>query len=207
MITPQRTPLKDIRKEEIMKAALSVISTRGSANITLDDIAKAAGFSKGGITYYYSSKEALIKDVFEYFFEHAYQRSYDEVAKSKDPLNKILSFVWLYQPDDYISETMYPLLFDIMVLAAFNDDYRTAYHKMINTWLAVTEECLEEGCETGLFQIEDIPGTAKLLSATAQGIAERWYLVREDHTTEWAVSSFKRAVMAILNIQTDKTQK
>ncbi len=207
MASPQRTPLKDIRKEEIMKAAPNVLSERGSANITLDDIAKAAGFSKGGITYYYSSKEALIKDVFEYFFEKIYQKARNERDKHKDPLDRLLSYVWLYQPDDYISETMYPLLFDIMVLAAFNDEYRTAFQKMVNVWVVMAEDIMKEGCETGVFQIEDITATAKLFSASVQGVATRWSLDRENHTTEWAVNSFKKLVIALFNVQTDKISK
>jgi len=207
MPTTQRTSLKTIRKEEIMQAALTVISERGSANVTLDDIAKAAGFSKGGITYYYSSKEALIKDVFEYFFESVYQKANEEMAKCNDPLNKFFSLVWLYSPDAYISETMYPLLFDILVLAAYNEEYREAFQRMIKYWVNIAEELLEEGCESGIFQVEDITATAKLISCTSQGIATRWYLDRENHTTDWAIKSFKRAIMAILNVQTDKISK
>ncbi len=207
MTSPQRTPLKDIRKEEIMKAALTVLSERGSANITLDDIAKAAGFSKGGITYYYSSKEALIKDVFEYFFEKIYQKANMERDKHKDPFDKLLSYVWLYQPNDFISETMYPLLFDIMVLSAFNDEHRTAFQKMVKVWTDMAEDIIKEGCETGVFQVDDITGTSKLLSASVQGVATRWSLDRENHTTEWAVNSYKMLVMNLLNVQTDKIPK
>ncbi len=50
----EKTSLETIRKEEILKAALTIISEKGSANVTLESIAKAAGFSKGGITYYFS---------------------------------------------------------------------------------------------------------------------------------------------------------
>ena len=207
MPTTKRTSLRAIRKEEIMKAALVVLSERGSANVTLDDIAKAAGFSKGGITYYYSSKEALIKDVFEFFFESVYQKANEGIAKSNDPLNKFFSLVWLFSPDDYISETMYPLLFDILVLAANNEEYREAFQKMVKAWVNMAEELLREGCETGLFQVEDITATAKLISCAAQGIATRWCLDRENHTTDWAVKSFKRTVMALLNVKADQIPK
>lgn len=203
----KRTSLKTIRKEEIMKATLVVLAERGSANVTLDDIAKAAGFSKGGITYYYASKEALIKDVFEYFFKSVYQKAEEGIAKKTDPLNKFFSLVWLFRPDDYISETMYPLLFDILVLAANNDEYREAFQRMVKKWVNMAEELLEEGCETGIFQVEDISTTAKLISCTAQGIATRWYLDRENHTTDWAVKSFKRTVMALLNVKADQIPK
>jgi hypothetical protein len=66
---------------------------------------------------------------------------------------------------------------------------------------------MKEGCETGVFQIKDIPATAKLFSASVQGMATRWSLDRESHTTEWAANSFKRLAMALLNVQTEKLPK
>ena len=202
MSKAKRTPLKDIRKNEIMQAALTVLSERGSSNVTLDDIAKASGFSKGGITYYYSSKEALIKDVFEYFYAYVYKRSYDEIAKHTDPLDKMFSFVWLYDQDDYQSKKMYPLLFDILILATHNDEYRSAFQAMVKAWIDIAKEVLEEGNSTGQFKIEDIDGTARLISATAQGIATRWYLDREHHSTDWAVKSYKDTVINCLKVRT-----
>ena len=120
MANRKRTSLKDIRVEEIMQAALEVLSAKGSANVTLDDVAKASGFSKGGITYYYSSKDALFKDVFEHFFNSVYKRSYEEIADLQNPVDKLLSFTWLYDENDYQTKNLWPLFFDILTLAGFN---------------------------------------------------------------------------------------
>ena len=200
----KRTSLKDIRKDEIIQAALAVLSERGSANITLDDIAKASGFSKGGITYYYSSKEALIMDVFEHFYSYVYKRSYEEIAKHKNPLDKILSFIWIFDMNDYQAKTMYPLLLDIMVLAAYNNEYRATFQGMVNAWVKMGIEILEEGNAIGQFKVDDVTGTAQLISATGQGMAVRWYLDQENHTSEWAVKAWKRAVYCYFNVQFDQ---
>lgn len=195
----KRISMKAIRKEEIMKAALTVLSERGSANITLDDIAKASGFSKGGITYYYSSKETLIKDVFEYFFSYVWERGHEKIRHNIPPLDKLLDFSWLYDEDDEQTQKIYPLLFDILVLSTYNKMYRESFQNWVGKWVNIALPIIEEGRACGDFQIEDVKGAAQLISATAQGIGIRWYLDRDHHTTEWAVKAFRHAVITTLN--------
>jgi AcrR family transcriptional regulator len=194
----KRISMRSIRKEEIMNAALIVLSERGSANVTLDDIAKASGFSKGGITYYYASKEVLIRDVFEQFFEYIWERGYSGIRMNVPPLEKLEGFVWLYDEKDDQVNKIYPLLFDMLVLATYNDEYRETFQKWVHNWVNMTVEILEEGNSTGDFQVEDVQATAQLISATAQGIGIRWYLDRDHHTSEWAAEAFITAVHGIV---------
>ena len=201
----KRISLESIRKEEILKAALTNIAEKGSANVTLDSIAKVAGFSKGGITYYYSSKEALFKEVFQHFFSFKFQRGEDEVAKQKDPLQRLLSYAWIYDPTNYQSEVKFPLLFDVMSMATHDSEYSQAFRDWVADWVAIFIDIIEEGKASGQFQIEDAEDTARLISAAMQGVATRWVLGRESHSTEWAQKSFEHIVTALLNIRQEPT--
>jgi AcrR family transcriptional regulator len=48
--------LEDIRRTQIIDAAAG-----GAANITMRDIARAAGVSNGGLIHYFPSKEEIFK--------------------------------------------------------------------------------------------------------------------------------------------------
>ena len=48
-----------LTNSQIIQAALSVAAEKGAGKVTLDSVAKAAGVSKGGLIYHFSSKEAL----------------------------------------------------------------------------------------------------------------------------------------------------
>jgi len=48
-------------REQIIDAALSVVRAQGVAALTLDEAARLAGISKGGVLYHFKSKEALIQ--------------------------------------------------------------------------------------------------------------------------------------------------
>ncbi|MFZ6845913.1 TetR/AcrR family transcriptional regulator [Undibacterium sp. RuTC16W] len=54
---------KDARPQELLSAALDLFVERGFAATRLDDVARAAGVSKGTLYLYYSSKEELFKAV------------------------------------------------------------------------------------------------------------------------------------------------
>lgn len=49
----------------IKEAALRLFAKKGYANTTVDDIAADVGFTKGGIYYYFSSKEKLLLDILD----------------------------------------------------------------------------------------------------------------------------------------------
>ncbi|WP_374374958.1 TetR/AcrR family transcriptional regulator [Dongia sp.] len=48
-------------RDHIIDAALSVVRTQGVGSLTLDEAARLAGISKGGVLYHFKTKEALIQ--------------------------------------------------------------------------------------------------------------------------------------------------
>jgi len=200
MKTTQRASLEAIRKKEILQSALTIISERGSVNVTLDDIAQAAGFSKGGITYYYPSKEVLFKEVFEYFLTLVYEYTKAEIKKFDDPLEKILAYRFMCEPGHRLSEIFFPMLFEVLSMANINPEYSQVLKSWANDWVSAIAKSIEQGNENGQFKIENIEDTARLISATMEGIGARWTLCRDSHTTEWAQDALETAVKSILNV-------
>ncbi|MCK4502022.1 MAG: TetR/AcrR family transcriptional regulator [Desulfuromonadales bacterium] len=189
------------RKEQIFAGALKIISEQGTQNVTLDHVSKACGFSRGGITYYYSSKDELFKDVFAYFFERFFDQFETRLRETKDPYEKLLSFAWLYAEDNPDLSIGYPLFFECMSLANYNEEYSKIYDRWVARWVSLVKEALQECITHNKITVEDIDSTALLIAAITQGIASRWYLNRAVHSTAWALESYKRAVGSLLDIQ------
>ena len=59
MISDRQTKEREFRKEQIIKAALSVFKNNGIEKATMDEIAKEADFGKATLYYYFSSKEEI----------------------------------------------------------------------------------------------------------------------------------------------------
>lgn len=52
-------------RETIIDAAMAVVAEQGVMKLTLDEAAKAAGLSKGGVLYHFKSKDDLIRGMVE----------------------------------------------------------------------------------------------------------------------------------------------
>lgn len=192
------TILEDFRKAQIIGAALKKFSERGVCATTLEDIAREAGISKGGMAYYFTSRDALLKEAFKSFFDGIFQRSRKTMAACRNPLEGLLSFGWLYKGDDPDVNTGYPLLLDFTAMAVHDGECRGMYHQWLGQWTALLREAIQQGIEQGEFRAVDPDATARLISSIYHGIAMRWYLDREAHSTAWAVESFTKAISALM---------
>lgn len=190
--------LEAIRKAQILEAALNTIAARGCANVTMEDIARAAGLSKGGLAHYYKSKKTLFKAVFEAFFDQIFQRGRETMATFQDPMDKLLSFDWLYDLTDPRMNIGYPILFDFMSIVVHESEYREIFHDWIDNWVVLLKGAIEEGKAAGMFAGVDSDATARTISAIYQGLATRWFLDPEAHSTDWAVASLKQAVTGLM---------
>src|SRR3954452_23311448 len=73
MTTP-RIDIASIRREQIVEAAVAVIAEQGLQNLSLSEIEKKTGMSRGQLTYYYAAKEAILLAVFDRLLQLMYQR-------------------------------------------------------------------------------------------------------------------------------------
>src|SRR2546423_1072407 len=64
MKTP-RIDVGSIRREQIVQAAVSIIAEQGLQNLSLSEIENKAGMSRGQLTYYFPTKEAILLAVFD----------------------------------------------------------------------------------------------------------------------------------------------
>jgi len=73
----------DERPRELIDAALSVFAERGYHNTRLDDVAEAAGVTKGTIYHYFDTKEDLLLNVIEHYQTLAFGRVEDVLQNTR----------------------------------------------------------------------------------------------------------------------------
>jgi AcrR family transcriptional regulator len=61
-----RIDVAGVRRTQIVEAAVAVITERGLQNLSLSEIEKKAGMSRGQLTYYFRTKEEILLAVFDY---------------------------------------------------------------------------------------------------------------------------------------------
>ena len=105
---------------------------------------------------------------------------------------------WLYDLEDPDLNIGYPLLFDVMSLAAHDEDYRRIFHDWIDNGVVLLEGALRKGLAKGHFHHLNPEATARTISAIYQGTATRWYLDPRSHTTAWALTAFRKAIEGLM---------
>src|SRR6202165_635880 len=61
----RRVTIAELRRTEIVAAAAAVINEQGIQNLSLSEIEKKVGMSRGQLTYYFKAKEDILLAVFD----------------------------------------------------------------------------------------------------------------------------------------------
>src|SRR5579871_3589817 len=64
-MTRQRQSIGDVRRAELIDAAILTLAEKGYEKATVRDVAKAAGASPASVLYYFDSVEALLAAAFQ----------------------------------------------------------------------------------------------------------------------------------------------
>ncbi len=80
-----RIDVGSIRREQIVEAAIAVITERGLQNFSLSEIEKKAGMSRGQLTYYFPAKEDILLAVFDRLLQ---------LTSPRSPIGRIFDDAW-----------------------------------------------------------------------------------------------------------------
>jgi AcrR family transcriptional regulator len=69
-----RIDIASIRKDQIVEAAVAVITEQGLHNLSLSEIENRAGMKRGQLTYYFKHKEDILLAVFDRVLQLMYER-------------------------------------------------------------------------------------------------------------------------------------
>ena len=76
MTAPERRQRRrapaEVRRAQILEAALECFATRGYHSATMDDLVRASGLSKGSLYWHFSSKEEVFLALFDRFVEELF---------------------------------------------------------------------------------------------------------------------------------------
>jgi AcrR family transcriptional regulator len=72
-------------RDRICEAAIRTASRDGLLAMTLDNVAKEAGISKGGVMYHFPSKDDLVRGMLEYFGARVEQQVLRQMAADPEP--------------------------------------------------------------------------------------------------------------------------
>jgi TetR/AcrR family transcriptional regulator, transcriptional repressor of bet genes len=77
-----RDALKEARRIQLMEATIDCIAARGFADLTLADVAKAAGLSVGIVNFYFKSKDSLLIETLRHLVADYIQQTNENIRNA-----------------------------------------------------------------------------------------------------------------------------
>lgn len=161
---PARQRRKEARPQELLDAALALFSEKGFSATRSEEVAAAAGVSKGTLYLYYPSKEELLKAVIRERVSTEIQSGVDEVlaftGSNAQVLRQVLPRWWLR-----IFESPASAVFKLIVTEVRNFPDIAAYYgeQVVEPGSQLVGGVVQRGIDAGEFRPVDVESTVHSL--------------------------------------------
>jgi AcrR family transcriptional regulator len=163
---------KALRRSKILDVAQNLFAKFGLSKTTIEDIAKMAHIGKASIYYYFTSKEAIFKEVVEKEGKILKEKLIEAINSKNTPQEKIRSYIItrmtaIKELANYYSALREEYLKHYSFIEKARQSYDAFEITMIST-------ILHEGQKNGIFDIENITLTAETIVAAMKGLEYQW---------------------------------
>jgi AcrR family transcriptional regulator len=170
---------QDLRKNQILEAAMEVITQHGYENSRMDDVVKSSNMSKGAIYWYYNSKKDIYLDLVNYWvlrYSDMVSKILEKDQKASLQLKKIFS----YFIDEYEKDPEpFKALTEFWSMAQKDKDFRKKLQKVYGAFLEVIESIISNGKKSGEFKSLDTRIAALSIMMNIETI--NWFTLFDEH--------------------------
>ena len=167
-------PAEPERRLALLKAAFREVVEKGFSEVTLDDIAKRAGVSKGVTLYYFDSKEDLFREVFSWLIDSIHARMREAVAREEDPVARVKALVAMIFPSPSKNRAFFRAFVDFCGLAARREAFRETNERFYAGCREIDGGIAEEGMRRGVFVVRDPREAGSTMRAIFDGLMMQW---------------------------------
>lgn len=170
---------QDLRKDQILDAALTVLVQNGYEGSRMDDVVSKSQLSKGAIYWYYKSKKAMYLDLVN-FWVIRYSATINHLVENDQAAPDQLKSLFNYFIDQYESDPdPFIALTEFWSMAQKDDDFRAKLQKVYSQFLEVLEKIVAKGVKDGDFKKLDIRITAMSIMLNVESI--NWFTLFDTH--------------------------
>ncbi len=163
----RETALTETR-HRLLEAAADEFAQHGYDGANVNNISLAAGFAKGTVYNYFSSKRALMLALIEDIASLHFRILAEQVRLDQEPRRRLERF--FEAGIDFVRQ--YPTQARLITTTVYGPDEtfkQHIYQNYMPFFDLVSAEILQPGIAQGLFQAENLPATASLIMVTYLG--------------------------------------
>jgi len=173
---------KKSKREHILNNAIKIFAQKGIRNTKMIDVANAANVGKGTLYEYFSSKESLIGDMFDYWIQQFQKKQEARIHNTTEPVSKIKELIRntfeLYQKLKDFME----VLFDFWAEGIHYDNtpFSLSLEKMYTEYRKRITSILRNGVKKGVFKNDlDIGLTTSTIIALLDGMLLQYAFLKD----------------------------
>ncbi len=164
------------RKEQIIKAAISAFARTGLKGTSMNDIVRESGMSKGAIYWYFKSKDDIISELLNAFFDPKEIEALDKMlttGSAPERVNKLI---------EYSIESMSkmkpfrPVIQEIYALAFRDQKVRKMAKANFEASAALIQKIIEDGVKQKEFRRIDPRRVTVAIIEVIEGAAVLWFM-------------------------------
>jgi AcrR family transcriptional regulator len=148
---------KDARPAELLEAALTLFVEKGFAATRSEEVARAAGVSKGTLYLYFPSKEELLKAVIQHFLGTEIETGIQEAAAADGPIAEVMEkllVTWWTRIYDGPASGVFKLV--ITEVRNFPEIGEFWVERVVAPGQAIVAGLIRRGIERGEFEVDDV---------------------------------------------------
>jgi len=170
-----RPDVSQERKNQILDAAQRVFAQQGFAAARMDDIVAEAGLSKGGVYWYFESKDAIVLALMERFFSGTMDTEVVRLLEAPDPVRDRLRE--LFQIVARAGQEMAPLLpvvYEYYATAMRHEEVGAFFRRYFEAYRVALGEFIVQGVASEEFRPVDPASAAISLIGLIEGLMLVW---------------------------------
>lgn len=163
----------DQRREQMLHAALEVISARGYADTRIADVAELAGVSPALVIYYFKTKDRLLTEAMRHAEDAWYEEGASRLAEKDSAavrIEELVAMCTLPEPEDTSGET-WAVWLDLWAQSVRHRGVAKVRQEFDERWRETIRTIVRDGCDAGEFECVDVEDFTVALSAMLDGFA------------------------------------
>ena len=164
---------REDKVNKILGAALQLLAKNGYENTTINDIAHAAGMSRGLLHYYFKDKEDLVAKALTFGFGPMWDASMGKIQNARSPEQLVDTMIEVLKKNVKENPDFSALLFEMWVSGRRSDKLGKVFSEGLNEAINRLKKVFQYAGAVGIVKIDPIEaeGLLRMLLAIYHGLA------------------------------------
>jgi AcrR family transcriptional regulator len=159
----------DVRREEILRAAATVVSRKGFARARVADVAAELTISPGLIFYHFDSKERLLSEAFAIASDRDLAAMEEAITGPGGYPDRLRTVLRLYQPSGPAQGWSRDI--DAWAEGLYTEEIREVCRRNDARWRSGLQRLVSEGVAAGEFRSDNPKESALRIAVVLDGLA------------------------------------